>query len=71
MKSDEDDLQEASYLYVNALDENLIQANIALSFSVISSGHHFNQKKKKKKCPYYRNIITFIYFRQDSAHCFQ
>lgn len=45
MKSDEDDLQEASYVYANDLDENLIHINIALSFSGISSGQHFNLRK--------------------------
>lgn len=68
MKGEEDDLQEASYMYANALDENLIQINIVFSFSGISSGQHF--KQKKIICPFDRNIITFI-CETGSAQCFQ
>jgi len=46
MKNDEGDPQEVSYVYANTLNENLIQANIALRFSSISSEQHFNLRKK-------------------------
>lgn len=47
MKNDEGDLQEAFYVYINAFNENKSQVNIALSFSGISCGQHFNIRKKE------------------------
>lgn len=45
MKNDERDLQEPSYVYINAFNENKIQVNIVLSFIGISFGQQFNVRK--------------------------